>query len=419
MSDIKEEPKEHPDIPIEDPPAAIPKRRLIKNYIGMLIIASLNNLPYWVAVANAQSIVHHFGKDGWLGAVTWCAVFLGMAGTTTNTFLTSRNVSYNLRSVANGIFMTGGLVATAFAPNIYIALAGIAFVGLSSDFGEGVMLGYFASKDNGDSMMGAWGVGTGISGILGSGYSFLCQFFSVPYKLSFLVLAPAGIVYPTVFILMLDAKLPNRQTHNHHRITDSNSQEPISALTMNEEEDEEEGPKKNPCFCSCYIWKKTFYYFINNAAVFFFQYVSISGFVDCSMTAEQKEKTPYVYGLLTLIYEVGNFFGRASLKWIKIPWLWLLTLIQGALWLVGLFDVVFTFNPLWGKIVLMILVGVNSGLSYVNVFNQVMNHKGSNRKEREIMTNLTSIGIAGDILLSSAFTLLMQNTFFKGQCLEK
>ena len=411
--------EEHPAVEMEEPAGNISRRRLIKNYIGMLIIASLNNLPYWVAVANAQSIVQHFDKNGWLGAVTWCAVFFGMAGTTTNTFLTSRNVSYNIRSIANGCFMSGGLLATAFAPNIYVALLGIAFVGLSSDFGEGVMLGYFASKDNGNSMMGAWGVGTGISGILGSGYSFACQFFSVPYKLSFLVLVPAGIVYPTVFILMLDARLPNRQTDKHVRMNESNSQEPISALSMNEEEEEDEGHSKKQCFCSCHIWKMTWYYFLNNSIAFFCQYVSISGFVDCAMTTEQKEKTPYVYGLLTLIYEIGNFFGRASLKWIKIPWLWILSLIQIALWLFGMFDVIFTFQPLWVKILTMIAVGVNSGFSYVNVFNQTMNHKGATRKEREIITNLTSISIAGNILLSSAFTLLMQNTFFKDQCLQK
>ena len=70
--------EEHPAVEMEEPAGNISRRRLIKNYIGMLIIASLNNLPYWVAVANAQSIVQHFDKNGWLGAVTWCAVFFGI-----------------------------------------------------------------------------------------------------------------------------------------------------------------------------------------------------------------------------------------------------------------------------------------------------------------------------------------------------
>ena len=102
------------------------------------------------------------------------------------------------------------------------------FVGLSSDFGDGVMLGYFASTSN-DSLMDAWGVGTGISGILGAGYSFLCQFFSIPFKLSFLILAPAGIIYPLTFILMLDAKSPHQATNKAVKIGD---EEAVSGIEI-------------------------------------------------------------------------------------------------------------------------------------------------------------------------------------------
>lgn len=386
----------------------------------MVIIGALNNFPYWVAISNAQAIVTHFDKTGWLGAITWCCVLLGMLGTTGNTFLTSRNVSYNVRSIVNGIFMAGGLIGTAFAPNIYIALICIAFVGLSSDFGEGVMLGYFASTSN-DSLMDAWGVGTGISGILGAGYSFLCQFFSMPFKLSFLVLAPSGVIYPLAFIFMLDAQSPHQSTNKAIKIGDEEDANGIEVEVIAETDGDQDLPTEdsvNIGMCSCRTWRKTFYYFINNGLVFFLQYVSISGFVDCAMTAEQRLKTPYVYGLLTLVYQAGNLVGRASLRWIKIKRLWLLTLLQALMWVVGLFDVPFRFSPLWFKIVLNTVIGLNGGFSYVNVFNQVMNYPDAEIKEREIMANLTSIGIAGDIMLASAFTLLMQNTFFKNQCLE-
>ncbi|OHT04577.1 CLN3 protein [Tritrichomonas foetus] len=455
-------------IPKEDLPTVKSNKCLvIKHYIGMLIIGSLNNLPYWVALSSAQSIVYHFNSEGFLGAITWACVLLGMAATSINTLLSSKNVSYNIRSIVNGLFMGLGLIGTAFAPNIYVAILCIVFVGLSSDFGEGVMLGYFASIGD-DSLMGAWGVGTGISGLLGSGYAFLAQLFSVDYFTSFIALSPAGLAYPLAFIFLLDANSTKKASHPKHveRIPDDpelphssktkkiipnkdgnvecddlssengidetkNLAElevvPASIIKENEKasfkdieelsesEDEDQNEKDVKC-CSLKLWKYTFYFFINNGLTFFFQYVSISGFNDCSMTIQEKLDKPYIYSLLNLIYQAGNLVGRASLKWLKIKQLWLLTLIQGLFSLLWFFEVLFKFLPLWAKILSMVFIGLNSGFSYVNVFNQTMNYPIATPKEREIMTNLTTISIAGFIVVSSAFTLLFQNTFLKKQC---
>jgi MFS family permease len=389
----------------------------VRLYIGMVIIATLNNLPYWVAISNAQAIVHHFDKQGFLGAVTWACVFFGMFGTSMNTLLSAKSVSYNIRAIVNGIFMSAGLVGTAFSRSIYMAIPCIAFVGLSSDFGEGVMLGYFASMSN-NSLMRAWGVGTGISGILGAGYAFLCQFFEVSYFISFLVLSPSGLIYALVFIFMLDTESPANLKHDdipdeHEEGADISELDVIAEPMINTHDSE------NVRCCSVAIWKKTWYYFVMNSLCFFFQYSEISGITDCSMSQEQREKNPYIYGLLTLCFQIGSFFGRASLRWIRIRLLWVLALVLGFLFVFGLFDVAFRFMPIWLKIGVNAVLGVTAGLAYVNVFNQVMNDPNATVKEREIMSNLTSIGIAGNIMLASMFTLLMQNTFFKRQCVDR
>ena len=396
---------------------------MIKHYIGILIIGALNNLPYWVAISSAQSIVIHFKSEGMLGAITWACVLLGMAATSVNTFLSSKNVSYNIRAVANGCFMGFGLIGTAFAPNIYVAMIGIMFVGLSSDFGEGVMLGYFASI-NDNSLMGAWGVGTGISGILGAGYSFLCQFFKINYFISFLSISPSGLFYPLAFILLLDAKSPSKEAKsrnepiNHDLDQELNSIAELDVIPNDIEEEEKKDPEENVKWCSLKLWKFTAYFFINNAITFFSQYASISGTIDCSMTAQEKIDQPYIYGLLSLIYQIGNMCGRSSLKFFKIRRIWILTLLQFIFFAILFVNIQFKLLPIWGKIVMMILIGVNSGLSYVNLFNQVMNYPQATIKEREIMTNLTTISIASFIVVSSAFTLLYQNTFYKEQCVN-
>lgn len=417
------------DIPTDD------KCKKIKHYIGMLIIGALNNLPYWVALSSAQSIVIHFDSSGLLGAITWGCVLLGMGATSTNTFLSQKNVSYNIRSVANGCFMAFGLIGTALAPNIYVAIASIMLVGLSSDFGEGVMLGYFASTGD-DSLMNSWGIGTGISGVLGSGYAFICQLFNIPYKTSFLSLAPAGIAYPLCFIFLLDAgkntqtaipghedlNTPLNNQDDDNINNEGNNIEELETIEgpMEEDmidEDEEVSQSAAPIHCcSCALWKNTIWFFLNNGATFFAQYVAISGFADCSMTQQQKIDKPWIYGMLNLIYQVGNLAGRATLQWFRTPYILALTLIQLGLAVFWFFNVIFRYLPLWGQIFINFLIGVNGGLSYVNIFNQTMNYPGVSPKIRELMTNLTSISIAGFIVVSSAFTLLMQNTFFKTQC---
>lgn len=427
------------------------KRLKIKHFIGMLIIGSLNNLPYWVALSSAQTIVMHFHSEGLLGAVTWGCVLLGMAATSANTFLSSKNVSYNIRSIINGAFMGFGLIGTAFAPNIYVAILCIIFVGLSSDFGEGVMLGYFASIGD-DSLMNAWGIGTGISGMLGSGYAFLSQLFSFSYFISFIALAPSGIMYPLAFIFLLDAKKGNKMVKDHQNadkamktqgIEDNNEEMEVEDIDHSEDEARrvkelevittnenfenietngtpapEETEEKDVKCCSLKLWKYTFYFFINNGLTFLFQYLAISGLVDCSMTKEEKLAKPYIYSLLNLIYQIGNFFGRATLRWIKIKPIWVLTLLQGLFTTLWFINVVYKFLPFWAQILSMSLIGLNSGLSYVNIFNQTMNYPPASPKEREIITNLTTISIAGFIVVSSAFTLLYQNTFLKKQCIE-
>jgi hypothetical protein len=312
--------------------------------------------------------------------------------------------------------MSLGLIGTAFSQNIYMVIPFIAFVGLSSDFGEGVMLGYFASVSN-DSLMRAWGVGTGISGMLGAGYAFLCQFFEVKYLISFLVLTPSGVIYALVFIFMLETDPPAQESH-HDAVEAPDEGMEIPELDVIPELQPDIAPMNVRC-CSLAILKKTWYYFLMNSICFFCQYSTISGIQDCSMTRDQREKNPYIYGMLTLFFQVGSFFGRASLRWIRIQKLWALAAGLSALFVFGVVNVALHFMPIWLNVMFNLAVGIVAGLAYVNLFGQIMKDPNANVKEREIMSNFTSIGIAGNIMLASGFTLLMQNTFFKQQCLSR
>lgn len=401
------------------------KKSNCKGIVGMLIIGTLNNFPYWVALSSAQTIVNHFDSAGLLGVITWGCVLFGVFATSINTLLSSKGISYVARAIVNGCFMTFGLIGAAFSPNIYVAIPCIAFVGLSSDFGEGVMLGYFAlNHDN--SLLNAWGIGTGISGMLGSGYSFLCDMVGIPYFTSFLALSPAGIIYPLAFYFLLDhstkkekdkeIELEDQVDKDEAEVTQIEEAD-VSVITdIEKNQQAKEADIENIPFCSCRVWKMALWFFLNNGATFFSQYVSISCFNDCAMTQEEKKKLPWVYSMCNLCYQVGNAIGRSTLRIKKSPYILAHTIIQFVFFIYMLINVFFIFTPIWGMAIINFFVGLNGGLSYVNIFDQTMNLPTATKKEREIITNYTSISIAGFIIISSAFTLLMQNAAMNYEC---
>jgi hypothetical protein len=71
------------ELELEDSP---PQSHAAMNYIGMVTIDTVNNLPYWVAISSSHQIVTHFNKDGYIGAVTWGTVFFGMCATSLTHF---------------------------------------------------------------------------------------------------------------------------------------------------------------------------------------------------------------------------------------------------------------------------------------------------------------------------------------------
>lgn len=70
-------------------------------------------------------------------------------------------------------------------------------------------------------------------------------------------------------------------------------------------------------------------------------------------------------------------------------------------------------GEVWILFALMVYVGLLGGGSYVNIFYLVLNDPQIQTSDRELAVNITAIFINVGITLSSAFILLMDNTFLK------
>jgi battenin len=373
-------------------------------FIGMVLIGLINNGPYWVAFSSTQSICTHFKKEGFIGAMSWSIAFLSIFSTVGNTFLSSRGVSYTIRAIINGSLMFFGLISTAFSPNIYFAIVFIAFVGVSSDFGEAVMLGYFALL-NDESLLKAWGIGNGFSGLFGAGYTLLCQYYSISYFVSFLTVAPLGILYPLIFHFMLD-KHVNKPVENADQ-----------AVDLEEIESPEPAEEKVP-FCSCANFSKSIRFIVNNALNFFLQYVAIGGLSDCSMTLDEKVNKPYIFGIFSITYQFGGLLVRILIKWLITSKLELVTLLLFLSFVVILLNIIFDlFPPIYISIPLC-FVGFFGGMLYMSLFDTIMKQPNTTNKDREIITNYVTVSTGASIQVASAFIILMQNTFLKKQCIR-
>lgn len=425
-----------------------------KHFIGMIFIGILNNVPYWAAISSTQSICTHFEKKGYIGAVTWGCVLFGIYATLLNAFLSSKNVSYMKRAIANGILMLLGIIGTAFAPNIYVAIIAISFVGISSDFGEGVMLGYFAAIDD-NSLLRAWGIGTGTSGLLGAVYSFICQYFKISYFISFLAISWFGIAYPLIFYYLLDQKAANQSNMiendkdlpdleqplnqvpesavganaidkqgNPIIATDSTltsieqvASTEVSSVTTAENIDQiSETKEEHVSFCSGKLWCRAMPYIVNNTMAFIFQYCCLEGLVDCSMTHKQRIEQPYIFSLLSICYQVGQLISKSIARYLMTSKLWIFTVLNGVIFVIMMVNAPFRFSPVWLLGIFMFSLGTFGGLSYMNIFDVIMKLEGSTPKEREIMTNYTSVTISGAIQIASGIILVFQNTFYKQYC---
>ncbi|EAY12473.1 CLN3 protein [Trichomonas vaginalis G3] len=392
------------DEPVITPSAARAKRAYIIRYAGMIIIGILSNLPYWVAYSNSQVVTTHFDKEGHIGAVSWAIVFLSVYATLFNAFLTSKNVSYTFRTILNGSFMIIGLIGAAFAPNFWVAICFIAFAGVSSDFGEAVMLGYAASF-NDQSLLNAWGIGCGFSGLIGGIYSLICQKFTISYFWTFISVSPIGVIFPVIFVTML--KMPKEQSL-------LNSKEIASIESMpSYEHIEEDVP-----FCSCSNWKKSFRFIINNIVMFSFQYVALEGLTDCSMTKQEKINEPYIFGYYSLSYEFGQFIAKFLTKWLTLDKLEIAIVLGAIDFAIMLAEAITHFFPHIYLCIPLFFIGVLGSISYMSIFDVIMRVPNTTYKEREIITNYTSVFIGGSIQIASLIILVMQNTFLKKQCIK-
>lgn len=93
----------------------------LRNWIGLFLLGSINNLPYVIVTSAAKTIADSFGKKNDVGLVFGANVALSVIVKAINGLFLLK-VPYWIRYVVNAMLMIIGLIGVAFAFDFWFAL---------------------------------------------------------------------------------------------------------------------------------------------------------------------------------------------------------------------------------------------------------------------------------------------------------
>lgn len=429
--------------------------------IAMFLIGIINNAPYVIGIASAQRIVKNYNVHSYLGIVLWANTISGPFSRFINNLVISFNIPYEINFIANLVMMLFGLFACAFSKVFWLTCIGIFFIGFSSYLGESVILCFMTYRRK-QGLLKSWGSGTGMAGICGAGYSFICDIVEISLFWSFIGVSPVVLVYAALFFEIIwkspESEYENgknsedekkemmetnfksgssdgplnvveddtesryddndeikRPNHNNEKSdysvsSEGNVQERFNDSISDEKEDNSEEEEKIS-FCDCSYFGNAWGLIFNCGAVYFLEYCIQGVFADCCLPGEEQKKYHYMFTLLNLCYQVGVFISRSSLSCFKFRKIWILTLVQCVFFVFWCFQAFYHFTPFYGLLPIMVCVGLFGGCSYVNAFYLMMNDPTKTTKQKEMITSWNTFFIAIFIVLSTAFTFIAELTF--------
>jgi len=397
---------------------------VLRNWVGLFLLGTINNLPYVVVTSAASTIATSFGKKNLIGLVFGANVGLSAVVKVLNgAYLL--NVPYWIRYIANAVLMLIGLFGVAYAPSFWFSLVCILFVGASAAFGENVALGYlrlFPSK-----LVNAWSSGTGMAGVLGS---LLYVVFGCVVRApgsgtntdsesqvhlrhltqyAFLLTSPfVGIyLFSYFFVIKTPTVDPTHLVQTVDAAGESDDREPLIGKLPDTDSPSLLGQKESYCQRIVRCIRLVWWLALNLFAVYLFEYVAQGCAAKVRPDSEYHVGCPELYAGLSLCYQAGVFVSRSSVQLMKIRRVEILSVIQLVNMLLWIIDVHYQFLPVAILPSLMVFVGLLGGASYVNIFYLLLHDDKYPEEDRELCINITALFITFGIVGGTVFETLL------------
>ncbi|EER08755.1 Protein btn1, putative, partial [Perkinsus marinus ATCC 50983] len=342
----------------------------IRIYISSCLLGIINNNGYTLVNAVAADLAFRYGKVNFMSLFT-TVLLVGCFGMT---ILHSR-VAFRF-SFKQRIFFTlccqtlsYGLLAVAAIltnPNFGFALSliGTVLTGFAQAIGEVNNISRLHRLPA--TLIGAWGAGTGLAGIVGPLIYSVLVAAGVHYSYVMLGMIITIPIYWVLFSYINNKADSCSSVDDHEEATSSSS----AAKSMVSSSLSISSIKVALAMAGGII--------INLTAVYFLEYWILTGFLDRASVGLPADASSFARSTVrfcNISYNTGVLISRASVTWVQIKRVWIPTLLQLVLvifWALEaslhfIRDGVAAYSTMtWIYICIMLIVGLMGGASYSN-----------------------------------------------------
>ncbi|EER16015.1 Protein CLN3, putative [Perkinsus marinus ATCC 50983] len=395
----------------EDSAEHIVRKTYVACFVATTVCGFINNTGYNFVFTVSQDLAKQFHHEDAMSSFSMVllAACFGMTILHSKFFL---HFPFLVRIIACLVLQTVAYVLLAIACKMTndnvgfgLSLAGAVSTGFSQALGEVLNLSQLHHLP--PSLVGGWGLGTGLSGIFAPLIYML--FLNVFHWSRFVIMLVMNVLTPIYFGAFFYI---NREA-NKRTVKGSKDDETQNSAELN--------------FKSFIgVCKHAGFIIFNLVAVYFLEYFIQSGFMDRASINVDKVHSAYVaansYEMMLIGYNVGVTISRSSVTFFRIKWIWVPTVLQACNAIFWGFEATTHFirygiglAGFYLYIPLAAIIGLMGGLSYVNCMYQIQRKEDIPDDLRQLSVNLGFASTNIGIVLASGLDLWLANTVLS-QC---
>ena len=402
------------------------KYRIIQYFIflSFSFLGFINHLGYYLIITNSQQLATKLGNESLIACYPLALIMFSSLSRLINSkyFI---NISYYIRVIVLAFYFAIGYISLFFILDnkkinentnlaFWFTLIPTAIVGTGESFGEVIILSYIGTFRG--HYISGWNIGASLAGVSGSFISLLFKNLNSNLKYLYLMLSPICLLYLFIFIFVDCCGHTEKKSFSHKK----KYMKSIEKKIQNNNEDE--NYKKKVLNCSNFkdgiILAKKF--IINLALINFFQYTI------CYCFCERTNKFKFInskgtifesaqYETILLFYQFGVVISNSSLFIIKhIKKVEIFTYFQAFNFFLWFLEALFGYiSNQWICFIHLFFVGFCGGGENILLLNNMFNSKNISKQFQELCLNISEFFMDWGILLSSVFSIILDNTYLK------
>jgi hypothetical protein len=402
------------------------KHKMIQYFIflSFSFLGFINHLGYYLIITNSQQLATNLGNESLIACYPLALIIFSSLSRLINSkyFI---NISYYIRVIFLALYFAIGYITLFFILDnkkingnndlaFWFTLIPTAIVGTGESFGEVIILSYIGSFRG--NYISGWNIGASLAGVSGSFISLLFKNLNSNVKYLYLMLAPISVLYLFIFIFVDCCGHTEKKSFSHKKKYMKFHEKKI------QNNNEDENYKKKVLNCANFkdgiiLARK---YIINLALINFLQYTI------CYCFCERSNKYKFInskgtifesaqYESILLFYQLGVVISNSSLFIIKnIKRVEIFTYLQAFNFILWFLEALFGYvSNQWICFIHLFFVGFCGGGENIILLNNMFNSKHISKQFQELCLNISEFFMDWGILLSSVFSIILDNTYLK------